>query len=135
MPNRRAIFARIGFSKNIQIWAPFPERERSTRMGTSLFSQIFLKVLTSAIHSESMFAPSSPPFKSSWQSKSNTKKLIVSSGNIGYSPITSEASSFTPSKCSYNTCPVSSLYLWFRHSPQWNCGLSFLGQIPSFQKL
>lgn len=80
LPIFLAILAGILSSKNIQICAPFPERDFSTYIGISNSSHIFQNAATS--------------FSKVFLSKSIAKKLHKSPGNNGYIPIV-----ISPFKC------------------------------------
>ena len=63
-PKFLAIAAGIAFLKKIHTWAPFPDRDLSTKGLIPLSSHFFLSASTSLCHSLSVFAKSvtSAPF-------------------------------------------------------------------------
>ena len=110
VPNFRAKFADILFSKKNQACPPWPERDRSMAIGISKSQHVSRKVEISFCHSPS--------------SKSIAKKQQVSSWHKGYIPATKlprprKCSSITlSSKAAYDLCAHSAHFpAGFLHNP------------------
>ena len=110
--------ADMGFLKKIHTWAPLPDRDLSTNGVMPLSSHIILMASTSSCHSSSMFAKSVCSASFSWLSKSNTRNRHVPSARRGYTPNTSEPSSFIPSKWFMSFSGVSFVHSLCSHTSQ-----------------
>ena len=134
-PKFLASDADTGFLKKIHTWAPLPDRDLSTNGVMPLILHISLRASTSSCHSSSTLAKSvcSAPF--SWLSKSNTRNRHVPSARRGYTPNTSEPSSFIPSKWFMIFSGVSFVHSLCSHVSQLCFSPRCFGQRRLFQRL